>query len=93
MLNRVNTSLWNGVHGGDFERLPCNAHDKVYAFVRTNENDAVLTICNLSEEEVELKLERTPEGDFKSLFGEDNLIDFTEGKALPPFAFHVFYKQ
>lgn len=93
MLNDVNTALWNGDEGGDYKRLQCNAPDKVFAFVRTKNEDQVVTICNLSEEEVELQLEDLPVGDFKSLFDEENLVDFEDGYTLSPFAYCVFYKQ
>ncbi len=93
-LNRVNTALWNGSDGGDFKRLNTDADDKVYAFVRTNEEDQVVTICNLSDQMVNLTFsDDLPEGEFRSLFDEESLELIGEnGLELAPYGFHIFYK-
>lgn len=92
MLNVENPALWNGEYRGDFNRLITNADDKVYAFARTKGSSQVVTICNLSDETVELKIESLPQGSFESLFETMLYPDIADGFTIEPFGYHVFYK-
>ena len=54
-LKKENPALWNGNFGGTMERINTTADDKIFAFSRTKENHKVITILNLSKEEVEFE--------------------------------------
>lgn len=55
-LKKENQALWNGDFGGSMARINTTADDKVFAFSRIKDNNKVITILNLSPEDVEFKL-------------------------------------
>ncbi|HKL03848.1 MAG TPA: alpha-glucosidase C-terminal domain-containing protein, partial [Cryomorphaceae bacterium] len=86
--------LWNGNAGGDFERIKTNADAFVYAFVRTNGENQVVTIVNLSDTNPIVEFESLPNGEFQSLFDTDKSMTqlSTEGLEMKPYEYFVFYK-
>ncbi len=55
-LKTNNSSLWNAQYGADLVKIATNADDKIYAFVRKNDKNKVLTVVNLSDKPVKFKL-------------------------------------
>ena len=94
MLNRNNLALWNGNFGGEFRKLKSGADDKVYAFMRSQSPSGVVTVVNLSDENVSVTLEDLPEGNYRCVFDGVGLVEaFGEEAELGPFEYHVFYNQ
>jgi len=54
-LKDENQALWNGEFGGDMQRITTSADDKIFAFSRTKGDDKVITILNLSADNVEFE--------------------------------------
>ncbi|MDD8019064.1 MAG: alpha-amylase family glycosyl hydrolase [Bacteroidota bacterium] len=52
-LKRANKALWNGVNGGDLERVVTTDDQKVFAFLRKKDSATIFAVFNLSN------LERT----------------------------------
>ncbi|WP_143960756.1 alpha-amylase family glycosyl hydrolase [Litoribacter populi] len=61
-LKREHKALWNGEHGGSFERLPNSEDDGIYAFERIKDNSRVITIINLSDQERTYEITDNSEG-------------------------------
>ena len=55
-LKKENPALWNGDFGGSMERIATTADDKIFAFSRVKDEHKVITILNLSPENVEFEL-------------------------------------
>ncbi len=55
-LKTKNSALWNAEHGADLQKVKTSADDKIYAFVRKNDNNTVLVIANLSKEPVKFQI-------------------------------------
>ena len=56
-LKGRNQALWNGIAGGEIQRVNTNHDTAVFAFFRQKESDQVLVVLNLSEEPLEVSLE------------------------------------
>ena len=54
-LKDENQALWNGEFGGDMQRIFTTADDKIFAFSRTKDKYKVITILNLSADNVEFE--------------------------------------
>lgn len=91
-LNQRNEALWNGPFGGDFNRLPSNHDDKVYAFARKRGNHQVVTMVNLSNESLDVAFTQLPQGSFKSLFDGLTMESIAaDGLKMAPLGYHVFH--
>ncbi len=55
-LKTHNKALWNGDHGGDLVRL--NQDPKVYAFMRTKDDNLVATIVNCSDQKTTTSIDQ-----------------------------------
>ncbi|PLX24008.1 MAG: alpha-amylase [Marinilabiliales bacterium] len=87
-LKKENPALWNGDFGGPMERIATTADDKIFAFSRIKDDHKVITILNLSPEEVEFELTTQIEAlNLTELFtGED----FTNNYNLSSWGYKVF---
>jgi cyclomaltodextrinase / maltogenic alpha-amylase / neopullulanase len=70
-LKNRNQALWNGLAGGEIQRVHTNNDDCIFAFVREKDNDKVFVVLNLSDQELEV----SPKGDlfhgsYTELFSE-----------------------
>ncbi len=54
-LKKENEALWNGEFGGKMLRILTTADDKIFAYTRKKGKSEVITILNLSEEEVDFE--------------------------------------
>ncbi len=91
-LNVENPALWNGEYRGDFARISTNNDDKIYAFKRTKDGNEVISICNLSDESVDVSFENLTSGSYTSLFEGANYDELASGFTMEPFQYNVFYK-
>ena len=81
-LKKENPALWNGDFGGSMERINTTADDKIFAFSRTKENHKVITILNLSKEEVEFEFTNpVNDSNLTELFTEKELTNNYKLKA------------
>ncbi|MEE4197559.1 MAG: alpha-amylase family glycosyl hydrolase [Bacteroidales bacterium] len=55
-LKEENEALWNGAWGGSMERIATPADDHIFAFARTKGEHQVVTVLNLSENEIDVEL-------------------------------------
>jgi len=92
-LNLDNKALWNGEYGGSFERIKSLHDDVIYAYHRKKDEHEVVVVLNFSDKDVSTKFEGLPEGNFLSLFEDEEYTAITSQEiTLAPFAYHVFYK-
>ena len=86
-----NQAVWNGLAGGDFKRI--NLHESVFAFSRTKENNTVISLFNLSDEEVNILLPENLSGEFELLFtGEKLILPENKSIKLSAWEYKVFSK-
>ena len=75
-LKKENPALWNGDFGGPMERIATNADDKIFAFSRIKDDHKVITILNLSAEEVEFEFTNQIDGsNLTELFTEEEFVN------------------
>lgn len=68
-LKHRNRALWNGPHGGRAVKIPTDRDDKIYAFYRQRDTDAVAVILNLSNHPQTFRLNGTGyEGRYTDVF-------------------------
>lgn len=93
-LNRDNKALWNGIYGGDFTRLHCEADSAVYAFARKKDAHEVVVVLNLKDRPQKITFQDLPTGNFQPVFKTAAYADLNAGGfELKPFGYHVFYKN
>lgn len=89
-LKKDNPALWNGDFGGTMERIATTADDKVFAFARTKGEHKVITILNLSAEEVEFEFTNELDGTgLTELFTDE---EFANSYQLAAWDYKVFAK-
>lgn len=55
-IKHQESAIWNGKHGGDFEVVENNQSDKVLVFKKSNEDEEILVVLNLSSEVLAIDL-------------------------------------
>ena len=86
-LKKENPALWNGDFGGTMERISTTADDKIFAFSRTKDDNQVITILNLSPDEVEFELTNSINSDLTELFTKEV---FSNNYKLESWGYKVF---
>ncbi|MCX8531171.1 alpha-amylase family glycosyl hydrolase [Chryseobacterium luquanense] len=78
-LKHKNQALWNGQYGGEMVRIMNDKMDKVISFVREKNGDKVLTIINLSRDQLIVQLDTSfDQGIYTNLFtGKKRNVDST----------------
>ncbi len=94
-LKKRNKTLCNGAEGGKLEVISSPADSSVFAFVRMNDEDRLLVICNLSEDLQDYTLSLTKDlGTLKELFTDSTVLFGTGfGLTLNPWQYFVFEKE
>lgn len=93
-LKGRNKALWNGIAGGEIQRVNTNQDDAVFAFIREKDNDQVMVVLNLSGEPAEFTLKGTlHSGTYTEVFsGEVTTFEGNETLSMVPWAYLVFEK-
>jgi glycosidase len=93
--HKENAALWNGEHGGSFQRLPTSQGEKVYAYSRTKGNNVVIVLLNFSDQSIKLDFTSDiPKGEYLSIFNNESLALYTSGDAqLKAYGYQVFVKK
>ena len=71
-LKHRNQALWNGIWGGELQRIATGADSTLFCFLREKEGDAILVLANLSSkvQEGKLKGDRFA-GSYTELFSKE----------------------
>lgn len=93
-LKKSNAALFNGSYGGSWERINTGEDKNVFALLRKKENNAVVSIVNLSKEPVQITLQgSTFAGDFTELYTNEKVaLSADQTMELPAWGYKVFYK-
>jgi cyclomaltodextrinase / maltogenic alpha-amylase / neopullulanase len=93
-LKLNNKALWNGLSGGEMERVKTNNDDKIFSFVREKGNDKVFVIFNLSPENQKVEIaDNSISGNFKDFFNNKNIsIKSNFTIELPPWGYKVLVR-
>ena len=94
-LRKTNKALRAADGNVSTSKISTNYDDKVFAFIRKNENDEVFVILNLSEEKIELEIfDPLIQNFFIDIFNKES-IDFSEKQniELQPWNFRVLKKK
>ncbi|GIS08413.1 MAG: hypothetical protein CM15mP112_05250 [Flavobacteriales bacterium] len=91
-LKKDNQALWNGNYGGNIEIISSREDSLGFSFIRRKHENKVISIFNLSDKKIELKLNSANlKGIYKSVFTNDEKI-FNENEILEldPWQFYIY---
>ena len=93
-LKLNNKALWNGISGGEMERIKTNNDDKIFSFVREKDNSKVFAVFNLSAQNQNIKIDgKKIEGTYKDLFTDkSNSLTSDYNLELPAWGYKIFVK-
>lgn len=97
-LKRNNPALWNGAAGGRLHRVTTSHNSNVYAFVRSQGDDSVFILMNLTDQEVPFTLDPSSytfdyTGIYRCVFSEDiRSVPEKASLTLPPWGYRVLEK-
>jgi cyclomaltodextrinase / maltogenic alpha-amylase / neopullulanase len=93
-LKRNNKALWNGLAGGEIERIVTNQDKKIFAFNREKGDNMVVVILNLASESVAVNIYADGmEGEFTDLFSDDNSqLLVPKQFTMRPWEYRVLYR-
>ena len=95
LLRKTNAALRASDANAVTSKISTNYDDKVFAFIRKNENDEVFVILNLSEEKIELEIfDPLIQNFFIDIFNKES-IDFSEKQniELQSWSYQVYEKK
>ncbi|NBC28290.1 MAG: alpha-amylase, partial [Bacteroidetes bacterium] len=73
-LKKRNRALWNGKWGGEMIRIKHNQPDQVLSFYRESEGDKIISVINLSDQDLDVILDTTAfTGSYKEVFTNEKL--------------------
>ncbi len=86
-------ALWNGIHGGKMNRLVSADNNRIYAFIR-GENE-VICLFNFSQGPVDVSLtEGFPAGNYKEYFSGQTMTGGTKASIpLNPWGYRVYIRN
>ena len=87
-------ALWNGIHGGTYQRIPAGDDEKIFAFMRSKSNSEVLVILNFSDVLVETNLIGNKfAGEYKAAFVYE-VFSFEENAeiVMAPWEYRIYYR-
>lgn len=90
--NHENEALWNGTHGGETKIVTKGEDERVIAYYREKNGDAVLVLLNMSGEEREVSLNGEGiEGFYEELFtGLETEVTTDYSETLGPWNYRVY---
>ena len=91
-LKKDNKALWNGDYGGNIEIISSREDSLSLAFIRTKDENKVLTIFNLSDKKIEIELSsENLKGIYISAFTKDKkTFKQNENLFLEPWQFYIY---
>ena len=93
-LKLNNKALWNGISGGEMERIKTNNDDNIFSFIREKDNNKVFAIFNLSAQNQNIKIsDNKIGGTYKDLFtDQSNPLTSDYDIELPAWGYKIFVK-
>ena len=93
-LKEENKALWNGIHGGQLERINTNDDNSIFAFVREKDGNKIFAVFNFSPESKKVEINDSKiAGSYKQLFSENGLnVENEFSNELGAWEYKVFYK-
>lgn len=91
-LLKENTALWHGRHGATMIRVWNDNPDRVFSFVRQNENNKVLVVMNMSDKAEQVVLtDNLHKGNYRD-FSNGKQVNFSGDTAfkLKPWEYRIF---
>ena len=74
-LKKDNPALWNGIAGGPLERLSSDQQEAVYAFARSQGDNTVITVLNLSDQPQEATIQMGEHaGNYTNVFANSTSV-------------------
>lgn len=92
-LNRNNQALWNGISGGDYQRIKTTDDAHIFALMRQKDESVVVSMANFSEIAVTFKLKMNSDLVLANVFtSEETLLNSDVEITLPAYGFMVLEK-
>ena len=93
LLKKENPALWNPGFGGNFKRISTSANGQVLAFTRELNDNMVVTVLNLSPDQVSVSLEQARlKGSFTNYFTGESLSLSNQTLQLDGWGYTIFTK-
>lgn len=94
-LKESNRALWNGLAGGEMQRVLTSHDNHVFAFVRQNTNDRIFVVLNLSDQPLEISFTGSLyHGGYTEVFsGEVMAFDNESSLQLEPWGYRLYEKR
>ncbi len=91
-LKIKNKALWNGLDGGEMERVKTNNDDYIFSFVRQKDNNKVFVVFNLSPAKQNVVINNIKiTGNYKDFFNNENLsLKSNYSTELKPWGYKVY---
>lgn len=92
-MKHDNPALWNGIYGGDYERIENGADSSVLSFIRSKESNRILTIINFTDKVQTISVSSAKlDGTFTDQFKHEYSVDNLNGKnfVLEPYEYRIF---
>ncbi len=91
---KENPALWNGTYGGRFSRIMTANDSDLLVFKREKNDNAVITVVNLSSEKQQVNINKEIEGNYVSVFNAETLDLYSSGtKELAANGYQIFVKK
>jgi glycosidase len=89
-LNKINSALWNGTYGGDYNRIKTTADEQVFALKRQKDQSVVVSVVNLSDKAVKFKFKTTENIILSDAFtSEEKFLNGDVEMTLPAYGYLV----
>ena len=91
-LKKDNQALWNGNYGGGIEIISSTRDSLGFSFIRNKEGNKVISIFNLSQENIQIELNsENLKGTYTSFFtGDEKVFQENENIDLYPWEFQIY---
>ena len=94
-LKNENKALWNGIKGGSIEFIEQNEKEHVLMFTRSNDEDEILALFNMSAKETEVKLNTSIKNGNYIDFDNYKSVEIKEGLnvVIKPWSYKLFFSK
>lgn len=94
-LKKNNKAIWNGIHGGEIQRLITSNDESIYAIAREKDNDKIIALFNFSTEQYNFAIKDDALiGNYVNFFsGEEITFEDKEEFSLDTWEYVVFVKR
>lgn len=88
-LNSTNRALFNGLAGGDYQKMATNRDEEIFSYKRIADDNEVFVVLNFSDEDAEFTFESGAQGEWMDVFEGEN-VSIGEQMSIPANSYRLF---